>query len=109
MYRGLAIIFGFYFLGELLSGTFSLMIPGSVLGMVLLTTALFTGGIRVEWVEKEAGFFVKHMSILFIPPGAGIVLYLDLIKSELLPIATAIVLGFFATLIITAKTVEVMK
>ncbi len=109
MYRGLAVIFGFYFLGEFLSSSLDLMIPGSVLGMIFLTVALFSDVIKVEWVEKEAEFFVKHMSILFIPPGAGVVLYLDLIKSELLPIATAIVLSFFITIIVTAKIVEVMK
>ncbi len=109
MYRGLATIFGFYFLGEFLSKILSPMIPGSVLGMILLAICLFLGVIKVEWCEKEAEFFVRHMSILFVPPGVGVILYLDLIKSELLPIATALVLSFFATLLITAKTVEVMR
>ncbi len=109
MYRGLAIVFGFYFLEELLSKVLGLMIPGSVLGMILLTIALFSEVIRVEWCEKEAEFFVRHMSILFVPPGAGVILYLDLIKSELLPIAAALFISFFATLLITAKTVEVLR
>ncbi len=109
MYRGLAVIFGFYFLGEYIAKTANLTIPGSVLGMILLAAALFSGVVKAEWVEREAEFFVRHMSILFVPPGAGVILYLDLIRSELLPIVTALILSFFATLIITAKTVEVLR
>ncbi len=109
MYRGLAVIFGFYFVGELLSNTLNLTIPGSVLGMILLALALFSGAVKAEWCEREAEFFVRHMSILFVPPGAGIILYMDLIKSELLPIAAALFISFFATLLVTAKVVEVLR
>ncbi|WP_457590936.1 CidA/LrgA family protein [Geoglobus sp.] len=109
MYRGLAVIFGFYFVGELLSNTLNLTIPGSVLGMILLALALFSGVVKAEWCEREAEFFVKHMSILFVPPGAGIILYMDLIKSELFPIAAALFISFFATLLVTAKVVEVLR
>lgn len=109
MYRGLAVIFGFYFVGEFVSNALNLTIPGSVLGMILLAAALFSGIVRAEWVEREAEFFVRHMSILFVPPGAGVILYLDLIKTELLPIAAALFISFFATLLITAKTVEVLR
>ncbi len=109
MYRGLTLIFGFFFLGEFISNTANLMIPGSVLGMILLAVALFSGTVKADWCEREAEFFVRHMSILFVPPGAGVILYLDLIKSELLPITAALFISFFATLLVTAKVVEVLR
>ncbi len=109
MYRGLAIIFGFFFLGEFISNAADLMIPGSVIGMILLTIALFSGVVNPEWCEREAEFFVRHMSVLFIPPGAGIVMYLSLIKTELLPISAALFISFFATLLVTGKVVEVLR
>lgn len=108
-YRGLVIIFGFYAVGELLSSSLSLPVPGSVLGMLFLLFALLSGAVKLEWVEGEAEFFVKNMSVLFIPPGVGIVVYLGLIKSQLLPISVALVLSFLVTLFVTAKTVEVVR
>ncbi|ACJ17013.1 Hypothetical effector of murein hydrolase [Thermococcus onnurineus NA1] len=109
MYRGLAIIFGFFLMGEWLSETLSLSIPGSVLGMLLLLGALLSGVIKLEWVENEAEIFVRNMSVLFIPPGVGIVTYLGLIKSQVVPIFGALLISFIVTLLATAKTVELIR
>jgi len=108
-YRGLAIVFGFYALGEGISQTLNLSVPGSVIGMLLLLGALLTGVIRLSWVEGEAEFFVKNMSVMFIPPGVGVITYLGLIRSQAVPIFTALVVSFALTLIVTAKTVEFMR
>ncbi|WP_048150454.1 CidA/LrgA family protein [Palaeococcus ferrophilus] len=106
-YRGLAIIFGFYALGELLSR--SLPVPGSVMGMLLLLAALLAGIVELEWVENEAELFVRNMSVMFIPPGVGIVTYLGLLRSQALSIFTSLVVSFLVTLILTAKTVEFLR
>ncbi len=108
-YRGLAIIFGFYALGEFTSFALNLPIPGSVLGMLYLLAALLGGAVKLEWVEDEAELFVRNMSVMFIPPGVGIVTYLALIRSQAVPIFTALVLSFLVTLVVTAKTVEFLR
>ncbi|EEB73904.1 CidA/LrgA family protein [Thermococcus sp. AM4] len=108
-YRGLAVIFGFYALGEMVSSGLHLPVPGSVLGMLFLLSALLSGAVKLEWVENEAEFLVKNMSILFIPPGVGIVTYLGLIRAQLVPISLALALSFVITLFVTAKTVEVLR
>ncbi|CAD5245177.1 CidA/LrgA family protein [Thermococcus camini] len=108
-YRGLTIIFGFYALGEFTTYALNLTIPGSVLGMLFLLGALLTGLIKPEWVEGEAELFVRNMSVMFIPPGVGIVTYLGLIKSQAVPIFVALVLSFLVTLVVTAKTVEFLR
>ncbi len=108
-YRGLAIIFGFYALGEFGSSVFNLSIPGSVLGMLFLLAALITGVVQLEWVENEAELFVKNMSVMFIPPGVGIILYISLLKSQLVPVVGALLVSFLVTLITTAKVVELLR
>ena len=105
-YRGLAIIFGFYALGEATSSYFNLPVPGSVLGMLYLLTALLLGALKLEWVEREGELFVKNMSILFIPPGVGVVTYAGLIRAQLVPISVALLLSFLITIAVTAKAVE---
>ena len=108
-YRGLAIIFGFYALGEFTSFALNLTIPGSVLGMLFLLSALLGGAVKLEWVEDEAELFVRNMSVMFVPPGVGIVTYIGLIKSQLLPISVSLLLSFLITLLVTAKTVELLR
>ncbi|AFL95392.1 LrgA-like protein [Thermococcus cleftensis] len=108
-YRGLAIIFGFYALGEFTSFALNLTIPGSVLGMLFLLGALLTGAVKLDWVEDEAELFIRNMSVMFVPPGVGIVSYIGLIKSQLLPISVSLLLSFLITLLVTAKTVELLR
>ncbi|MBS3781005.1 MAG: CidA/LrgA family protein [Candidatus Thermoplasmatota archaeon] len=109
MYKGLAIIFGFYFLGEVSMELSNLPIPGNVLGMILLVLALGGGMIDLKDVEREAEFFVDNMSIMFIPPGVGIMLYFGLLIDEILPIIGALVLSFIITIVFTGKIVEVLR
>jgi holin-like protein len=45
--------------------------------MHFLLSALLTGLIRLEWVKNEAGLFVRNMSVMFVPPRVGIVLYVS--------------------------------
>ncbi len=105
-YRGLAIIFTFYALGEFTSSVLSLSIPGSVIGMLYLLAALLGDAVKLEWVENEAELFVRNMSVMFIPPGVGIVTYLGLLRVQAVPVFGALVLSFIATLFVTAKIVE---
>lgn len=109
MYKGLAIVFGFYFLGEITTEILNLPIPGNVIGLILLSLTLLIGLIDLEDVEQEAEFFIDNMSILFIPPGVGIMLYFGLLKTELLPLAGALIFSFLITLILTGKAVEVLR
>ncbi|AEH24115.1 CidA/LrgA family protein [Pyrococcus yayanosii] len=109
MFRGLAIIFGFLFLGQLLEETFNLMAPGSVIGMLFLLLALLTGLVKLEHVEREAEFLVRNMSIMFIPPGVGIIAYAGLLKGNIVPVSLALVGSFLLTLSLTGKLVELVR
>jgi len=109
MYKGLAIIFGFYFLGEVTVELGNLPIPGNVLGMIFLVSALGGGLIDLKDVEREAEFFVDNMSIMFIPPGVGVMLYFGLLRDELIPIIGALALSFVITIVFTGKIVEALR
>ncbi len=109
MYKGLAIIFGFYFLGEVAAEPGNLPIPGNVLGMSFLVLALGGGLIDLKDVEREAEFFVDNMSIMFIPPGVGVMLYFGLLRDEIIPIIGALILSFVITIVFTGKIVEVLR
>ena len=68
---GLVILAGFQLLGWGLH-RLGVPLPGSVLGLLLFTSGLALGLIRLEWVERTAGFLVRHMTLLFIPIMAGL-------------------------------------
>ena len=68
-----AIIAACLALGRLLSQQLLPALPGSILGLLLLTGLLLTGALRAEWVSPASDLLVRWMSLLFLPIGVGLV------------------------------------
>ncbi|MCO6017522.1 CidA/LrgA family protein [Carnobacterium divergens] len=105
IYKQLLYILSFSFLGEVLSKVFTLPIPGSVIGMLLLFLALQFKVLKVKDVETVGGFLLGNLSILFLPAGVGIMVYFPVIKDTwwlLLIISlltTAFTIGFVGLIV----------
>ncbi|MBD3307827.1 CidA/LrgA family protein [candidate division KSB3 bacterium] len=93
MIKSLAILFGCLIIGEFISIVTHLPVPGNVIGMLLLTLALATKRLRLEDVKPAADLLINHLALLFVPPGVGLLLYVDLLRQEWLPLVTAVVLS----------------
>ena len=88
-------------LGELIVWFTGLSLPGSIVGMLLLTAFLQMGWIKLEWVKGISDFLLSNLGFFFVPPGVAIMLYLDVIQKELLPIVMATVLSTILVLVVT--------
>lgn len=86
MIIGMFYLMTLWLAGEILAELLSLPIPGSVLGMVLLTLALNQGLIKLESIQPAAEVLVDNLAFLFVPPGVGLMLYFDLIADQWLAI-----------------------
>jgi holin-like protein len=64
--RGFALLLVFQLAGAALHAV-GVPVPGSVIGLLLLTAALFSGIVRLESVEPTANFLLKHMLLFFVP------------------------------------------
>lgn len=71
-FRQLILVFGFYYAGEWISNIFSLPLPGSLIGMILLFCALQFHILRLEQVEETADFLLAHLPFFFIPAGVAL-------------------------------------
>lgn len=73
----------FYFLGELISFLTGKIIPGSVIGMVLLFVALQCKFIYEEQIKETANFLTSKMILFFIPVGVGVMIFpLELLRQN---------------------------
>ncbi len=95
---GIALLVAYLVLGNLLSTLLHLPLPGSVLGMVLLTASLHAGILRSHWVAPAATLLIRHMGFLFVPPGVGLMVHFGLIRREWLPIGVGALLSIVAVL-----------
>ncbi|HEX2188897.1 MAG TPA: CidA/LrgA family protein [Longimicrobiaceae bacterium] len=86
---GLAVLLAFYALGEAAARLGRLPLPGSVVGMLLLAAALHLRRVSVSRVEPAAGVLLRHMGLLFVPPGVALMLQYELLRREWLPVVAA--------------------
>lgn len=99
--QGLFIVLLFYALGSALSAAVGHVVPGSVLGMLLLFFSLLAGVVRPDAVRPAAHMLTSSMSLFFIPAGVGVMAYWDVLDQNKLTIITA---GLISTVLVIAAT-----
>ncbi|RJF84237.1 CidA/LrgA family protein [Azospirillum cavernae] len=91
--------------GELIARLLHLPIPGPVLGMLFLFAGLLLRGGVPRAIQDTAGGILRHLSLLFIPAGVGVMTHAGRLSAEALPIILAL---FGSTLFGVAVTAKVM-
>jgi len=95
-------------LGEALVRLVDLPVPGPVLGLVFLLVLLALRRSVPKDLETTAGGLLKHLSLLFVPAGVGVLQHLDRIQAEWLAIAAALLVSSAATIVVTAVVMRGM-
>lgn len=75
-------IYGFFLLGQLLRELFNLPLPGSILGFLLMFTALMLKLFPLRFVESGATMLLAFLPLFFIPATVGVVEYLDVFTGK---------------------------
>ncbi|WP_193727777.1 CidA/LrgA family protein [Paraburkholderia franconis] len=96
-----ATLIAFQGIGELLARIMRVPIPGPVIGMVLLTALLATAPSVGHRLEKPALGLLNHLSLLFIPAGAGVVGLSGALNGQLIAILLAIVVSTALSVAVT--------
>jgi holin-like protein len=106
MIHTFATLLVFQTLGEAIAHGLSLPIPGPVIGMVLLLCYLLLRKGTAEELAPIANGLLRHMSILYVPAGVGVLVYAHRIAAEWLPIAVALVASTVLALVVTALVIR---
>ncbi|MFI3281357.1 MAG: CidA/LrgA family protein [Rikenellaceae bacterium] len=96
---GLSIIFAMQLLGTLLSHFVIPILPGSVVGMILLFLALQLGWVKECHLDSVVSFFMSNMTIFFLPSAVGIITVMPLVSNNLFAIALSVVLSTIVVLL----------
>ena len=73
MILNIAVILGFQLAGEVLARALMLPVPGPVIGMALLLAAFLMRPALADRVLPTSQGLLKHLSLLFVPAGVGVV------------------------------------
>ena len=92
----------FQFAGEVVVRLAGLPLPGPVVGMALLLAALLVRGSVPEALAAAADGLAKHLSLLFVPAGVGVIMHARRLAEEWLPIALALVISTVLAIAVAA-------
>ncbi len=105
MITGLIVLLVCQLIGDFTVHALDVPIPGPVVGMVLLFVVLQVRRPgRDSGVVRAADGLLRHLQLLFIPAGVGIIQYLPVLAGAWLPVIAGLVISWLAVLLVTAGT-----
>jgi putative effector of murein hydrolase LrgA (UPF0299 family) len=104
--QAFAVLLVFQCLGEGLVFLFGWPVPGPVTGMLLLLAALVAVPRLQDVVESGASELLRHLSLLFVPAGVGIVVAAASGSGQWLAIGASVVASTLVTLAVTALVLQ---
>ncbi len=119
VFRGWIIVLLIYLLGEFLSKSFSLPIPGNIMGMIFLFLFLVTGILKLEKIERVAKSLLDNLAFLFVPAGVGLmnsfgiisgsiakILFICIITTVIVMVCTGLVVQFVSKKIDSNRSIK---
>jgi holin-like protein len=108
MLTSLTTLLGCQLAGEILVRLMDLPVPGPVLGLVIMLAALAVRGGAPDALRDTANGLLKHLSLLFVPAGVGIMLHFERIGAEWLALIGAVMLSTWATIAVSAVVFRIV-
>lgn len=108
MAKQFGIIFACLLAGELIAMIPGVSIPGSIIGMLVLTVLLERKVVKPYSIAPLCRFLIKNMAFFFVPPGVALMLYFDIIAAEWIPITVATVVSIFLVIVVTGRLHQFM-
>lgn len=92
--------------GEVAARALGLPVPGPVLGLVLLLGIFLLRDGPDARMRETSGGLLRHLSLLFVPAGVGVVTQLDALAQDWFAIAVAIVVSTALGLAVTGLVMQ---
>lgn len=102
----IAVIAGFWLVGEAVVRLTHLPIPGGVVGMVLVLALLVSGWLRPVRVKRGASRLLADMLLFFVPAVVAVIDHREFLGATGLKVMAVILLGTVMVMVSTAITVD---
>jgi putative effector of murein hydrolase LrgA (UPF0299 family) len=106
MIQAFAILLVGQLIGETIVRLALLPIPGPVVGMVLLFALMVARMPLPSTLGETADGLLRHLSLLFVPAGVGVVQHLDRLGADAVRLLAVVVIATAVTLAATAFVFE---
>lgn len=107
MLAAITLLLIYQLLGEVVVQWFGLPVPGPVLGMVFLFATLVVRGGAPQYLKDTSSTLLQHLSLLFVPAGAGVMVHFARLEGEWLPIVASLLVSTLLTIAVTALVLRI--
>jgi holin-like protein len=101
MLESLAVLLLCQLAGEFIVLLLDWPVPGPVIGMALLFSALVIRGSVPQPLADTASGLLAQLSLLFVPAGVGVMTHLALLGSQWLPLTASLLVSTLLTIAVT--------
>lgn len=99
--RGLTWLVLFQLLGTALNAMLVPMLPGPIIGLLLLFVALLVRGHAGESLQVAASSMLRYLPLLLVPPAVGVMAYTEAILEDFWPIVGVLVVSLVVSMVFT--------
>lgn len=92
--------------GEVLVRLGGVPVPGPLVGMAGLFAGLLIRGRAPPKLDEASDGLLRHLSLLFVPAGVGVVVHLKTLSKALVPIAGATLIGTLVAMAVTGLLMQ---
>jgi putative effector of murein hydrolase LrgA (UPF0299 family) len=103
---GILLIMVFQFAGEVTVSSLHLTFPGSLCGLVYLLLWLLCSGGPSRTTDDAASALLANFGLMFVPAGAAIVVFMDVLRDEWFAILFALVVSTLVSIAIAGSVAE---
>lgn len=106
----IAIIYIIYTAGNFISNLIDdiIVIPGNIIGMVILLVLLTTNVLKLSMIEETGNFMLKYMGFFFVPLTVGLMESYKLIQSSIIQILIILVISCILVMFVSGKVTDIL-
>lgn len=104
----IAVMLGFWLLGEALTRLFALPVPGGIIGLALILLLFATRRMSAFSVRRGANWFLAEMLLFFVPAALTIINHPEFLGLTGLKILFVIVASTVSVMIVTALAMDLV-
>ena len=106
MIAGILVIMVFQFAGEITVSSLHLTFPGSLCGLIYLLLWLLCSGGPSKATDDAASTLLANFGLMFVPAGAAIVVFMNVLRDEWFIILFALVVATLGSIAIAGSVAE---
>ncbi|WP_312739257.1 CidA/LrgA family protein [Cedecea neteri] len=100
--RAFVLIYLCLYAGIFVASLLPIVIPGSIIGMLILFVLLSLQIVPAKWVKPSCHLLIRYMALLFVPIGVGVMQYYDVLKAQFGPVVVSCLISTLVVLVIVS-------